>query len=185
MFYDKSNNSENCPQSFFNNCLNRYEKCSRCKAADVNNSQLLYVPNKDSPANLNYKMHPCYVLIMHEKVRAKSNCKSNKKNTAGYKYRKLGLKKEQKVLEDNSIDKVFGSGKYNEKGDGKLNLKGTEYKIEHKTRFNNRNIYALSNAEWDKCFNQGIDIGFISSEKGTYVNLKLEVFLEIIELVND
>jgi hypothetical protein len=184
MFDDIKEEFVNCPQVFRNNCVNQHLKCNRCKAKEESNRDFLYVPHPHGSPELSYKKHPCFILLKDKNRQSVREVSRIKKESASYlsgkRYNRQGKKKEKQILKSNNIEQTFGSGRFKGDGDGRVIINGISYGVEHKTRFNNRNIYSLTKKEWEKAKNQRVDIGIISSEEGSYVNLSLESFMEMI-----
>ena len=140
---------ENCPDKFAFNCKRYAIKCHECKANNKG-KHLLYLP-----INKSITPHPV-------------ESKPKKKKTS---YSRKGKAEEQKTINNSDILKrTIGSGSYVGDGDAYIELGPLgRVRVEHKTRFANRNIYNPTSTEILEGKNQGIKVWYIKN-KSSLVN---------------
>lgn len=132
---------KNCPDKFALNCK-RYEiKCHECKANEKG-KYLLYLP-----INKSIKNHP-----------ANNKPKINKTS-----YSRKGKKDEQKTIDSSEVlQRTAASGSYVGDGDAFIPLGSLgKVRVEHKTRYNNKNLLGPTTKELKEGLNQNIKVWYI------------------------
>ena len=132
---------ENCPDKFALNCKRYDIKCHEC-LANNKGKHLLYLP-----INKSIKDHP-----------AKNKPKKSKTN-----YSRKGKAQEQKTIDNSDLLKrTIGSGSYVGDGDAYISLGSlNKVRVEHKTRFNNKNLFNPTSNELKEGFTQDIKVWYI------------------------
>jgi hypothetical protein len=172
-----------CPESFRLNCASYEVSCSECGGC-TGGGNLDYLPIVRTE-ELAKRKHP---YLLHSKQakkdaarKVKSDNKANSTFRAKSKQVKDALKVEKKNITQLGGKLTVGSGRINSDSDGFLETSNGKYYIEHKKRFNNKNILAPTKEEYIKGINQGASIFIInSSEMGSMVCLSLKTFKELL-----
>ncbi len=170
-----------CPFEFQENCVNYEVKCHLCKCISPGGEGMYYIPLADIGT------HPYWAEYKVQQAQLRADARLNKpaKNKQASYYSRQGRIMERKII--NSIDGselTFNSGHTNHDSDGKLTLADTTYRLSHKTRFNNRNVFGPTRAEWDKAKSDGTDIWLTTSPQlGTLVTMSKDIFDELIRLI--
>ena len=148
---------KNCPDKFALNCK-RYEiKCHECKA-NGKGKYLLYLPIDKSIIEHPVKNEP------------------KKKTTS---YSRKGKTLEQKTITNSDVlIRTAASGSYVGDGDAYIALGNLgRVRVEHKTRFNNKNLYNPTSTELKEGLTQNIKVWYIRNNKSTdlkvFVNYNL------------
>ena len=160
-------------------CKNKDVKCDLCivtnkdlanlKLTKLNFKELYYEPI------IKGKQYEKKVIIKIFKELYKHALKDN--------YTKKALKTEKKVIKNLGGKSTVNSGAKFGDGDGYIEINDCRYYIEHKTRFNNRNLFGLTKAEYQKAKSQNQDI-FIVTDNNTnksIVSMDLKTFTDILE----
>lgn len=158
----------NCPDKFALNCKRYNIKCHEC-LANNKGKHLLYLP-----INKSIKDHP-----------AKNEPKKSKSTT----YSRKGIRQEQKTIESSSVLKrTIGSGSYVGDGDAVVNLGDFgKIRVEHKTRYNDKNLYSPTSSELKEGLTQKIKIWYIANGKRPYsfpyVFVNYNLLMKLIQVI--
>ncbi|MBD2201762.1 hypothetical protein H6G33_10425 [Calothrix sp. FACHB-1219] len=173
-----------CPIAYRENCALYEISCSKCGANNESH------PFRYSPIStkeeLSYRKHPYYLKVTKEsRERLREERRqliSSSEHKRGVKSNREGRKIENRIIEKIGARSTLASGARYEKGDGVIRIGDREYRIEHKSRLNGKNILGPKKEEWEKGRWQRIDI-FITTDAVTnksIVTMDLNIFNEIL-----
>ena len=149
-------NLTNCPDKFALNCKRYDIKCHECKANDKG-KHLLYLP-----INKSIKDHPA----------------KNEPKKKIVSYSRKGKAQEQKTINKSEVlERTIGSGSYVGDGDAYIPLLDIgRVRVEHKTRYNNKNLFNPTSTELKEGLNQNIKVWYIVNGSQPY--LEPQVFVK-------
>ena len=163
---------ENCPDEFFNDCLNAHIYCKYCAAGEGKSNKLYYCPNK-----FNKKDHP-YNKIKKDKQR-QSNKQHKKDISTRSKRTKNALKKEKSV-QDKIIKGTLKSGAIF--GDGDYSLLEDQFHADHKYKSTQKG-FSITAAEYEKGLKQDVTIWAVTNKDDeTCFILTEETFYNLLAL---
>lgn len=168
-------NCINCPEEYFEACLNAYIRCKDCSAGEAYSNKLYFKPLLHS--GLSYSSHPQAVL---EKQQHRELLKANKeKKKVKSKQTKDSLRKEKEKGKE-ILDYTLKSGAINADGDYTI-LQG-QFQADHKWTSKSKS-FTLSDKEYKKGKNQSTDTWMITNcENNTVVVLTQEAYCKLVAL---